>query len=409
MKYEEAVRRCVDALGKNQCMVLVGAGLSAWNSPSSRPDTQLDQPLSTDGLRRELLRRIDDEVLRTSLEGDDLAAVAQALTDRNKHRTLAECIRDHVAKGRPNELHSIIADIGFPAVVTTNYDTCLEAAYRRAGREYRSVATDETLMEGGLFSPLILHLHGRAESGRDLNTEAQIAEYLRGLVLTERQYWDFPETSGAKRQLMCDYLRLLIASHTTLIVGYGLRDFNFIEQLHRLAPMRAHMAPSIAIVKDGDERLARRWETRGVFLVEYDQGGFLWELWRAYFGVDYAQATSDAGGTACQASRQATVAANVLLSYAGRGNDSCEMLRRTVNERAFPGRLLRKVAESSSVDGAKLLDLCVGQRWLRPVSCEPSDDVVQADEAFYEFDIDVRLAVRGRLKMRDVLNSRVSR
>ena len=187
-------------------------------------------------------------------DSDDLARVAQYLAVREDAMAPKEMMRDEIAgKGPPDfsdpeEPHALLADLGLPLYITTNYDDFMSQALRDRGRtptqeickwnDSRDVQEDPAPLgddpkyEPTREQPVVFHLHGRLD----------IPE---SMVLTEDNYLEFLVTL-AERSEPDQYSSLLphqvaraLSSTSLIFVGYGLKDWDF-RILHRGLVMRGN-------------------------------------------------------------------------------------------------------------------------------------------------------------------------
>jgi hypothetical protein len=130
---------------------------------------------------------------------------------------------------RPNQIHGLLADLGLPLYVTTNYDDYLEQALKKKNRHPVSEVCrwnawirkncksifDQTAHPG--FEPtddqpVVFHLHG-------------LIDYPESLVLTEDDYVDF--LGSMDEQLIPECVQGALSEKSVLFLGYGLSDWNF--------------------------------------------------------------------------------------------------------------------------------------------------------------------------------------
>jgi hypothetical protein len=141
---------------------------------------------------------------------------------------LIEAVRVEVQTGkRGSPLLDALAGLGFPIIVTTNFDTHFEdALYARCRRPivsaYRNnrVATERTDDYPSLWpspeEPFVLKIHGDIQRIPD------------SIVITEEDYIQFILRMSDKMPYdpVPELARAYLAKCSTLFVGYSLRDFN---------------------------------------------------------------------------------------------------------------------------------------------------------------------------------------
>ena len=189
-------------------------------------------------------------------DSDDLARVAQYIAVREDAMAPKEMMRDEITgKGPPDfsdpkEPHALLADLGLPLYITTNYDDFMVQALRSRGRtpvqeickwnDHQEVRDDPApLGDDDRYKPtpeepVVFHLHGRVG----------IPE---SMVLTEDDYLEFLVTL-AERSEPDQYSALLphqivgaLSSTSLIFIGYGLKDWDF-RVLHRGLVMRGNAA-----------------------------------------------------------------------------------------------------------------------------------------------------------------------
>lgn len=116
------------------CVLFFGAAihagppeaLSATWPPDQRP------PMGSE-LSRRLACRSGDDQRRSDVEIQDLKRVSLDYEIQMGRPALVQAIRDEVENGKtPSPLLIQLAQMDFPVIVTTNYDTLFEQALRRA-------------------------------------------------------------------------------------------------------------------------------------------------------------------------------------------------------------------------------------------------------------------------------------
>jgi SIR2-like domain len=129
---------------------------------------------------------------------------------------------------QPNEPHGILAALNQSVYITTNYDNFMFEALRRQGKQpQRAVCLWNKQIEGkwSIFkqnpeytptpdTPVVFHLHGHIEAPESM-------------VLTEDDYLDFLVAVSQDRGLLPEPIVGALAKHSLLVIGYGLKDWNF--------------------------------------------------------------------------------------------------------------------------------------------------------------------------------------
>lgn len=129
---------------------------------------------------------------------------------------------------RPDSPHGILADLGLPLYLTTNYDGFMEAALRDRERDprtenckwndylhFESTDNPEDDRAPTRPNPVVYHLHGHYELPQSL-------------VLTEDDYLDFlVRLTRDQQDMLPAYIRAALAGTSLLFVGYSLADWSF--------------------------------------------------------------------------------------------------------------------------------------------------------------------------------------
>jgi len=273
----------------------------------------------------------------------NLAILSQFVYDE-KPGALAhvlDCLYGIKATHKPNSRHGKLSYFPFDVIVTTNYDRCMENALKEVGKTSSVVANDVHLMTNGLRCPVILMIHGILEGRHPPNhAEESARAYVEQVVLTDVHYWDFPKG----RDLMTDYLRTLLASRQVIFLGYGLQDFNIIEQLHRLSRHKAGLPHPILLLRESPSLLMERMDSQGIDVCEEDLDTFLEQMNLRSFGVqdlDKLEGVDDRKGAARQ-----TRAAVAAILRTTTGHDGFQnSLREALIWPSFSDRKLRPYNE----------------------------------------------------------------
>ena len=275
----------VDKVNRRQCTPFLGAGVSYPSMPtgaelSEQLATRYPYPL-TDNWN---LPRVAQYVATTFDAEFVKARVAERILEREKER--APDFSD------PDQPHRILADLGLPLYLTTNYDRLLSSAFQAIGVSPTTRVSRwnfETRSEPGITeppsseSPLIFHLHG-------------IATNIPSMVLTEDDYVDFmTEAQVAPEDVVPLPIRTALATTNLLFVGYSLHDWNFrvllrslmrkVQKTSQRFNMSVQMKPGKDLVvtelrQEAEKFLCDYLETEKVTVHWGDAGEFLRDLRR---------------------------------------------------------------------------------------------------------------------------------
>jgi hypothetical protein len=172
------------------------------------------------------------------LMAEFVARLPEELRPKKEYDTLTELIGavgwEHLAADDPNETHRVLARLGLPLYLTTNYDSFMVEALtaeevkpvreicRWNGQLDRLPSRFETDGEYELNAkaPMVYHLFGSDEEANSL-------------VLTEDHYCNFLVQVPAQQRIPYT-LREALEIRTLLFIGYGLYDWEFRVLMHAL-------------------------------------------------------------------------------------------------------------------------------------------------------------------------------
>ena len=265
---------------RGRCVLFAGAGLS---SQAARRD---GRPLpgwgallaELAGMAREDGCPITDDLVQTIRKGQLLEAgqeLQQLVSDSSLEAYLARVFADPAVL--PSPAHMALPAIRLHAVLTTNYDTLIEDAYRGAKgtlpltMTYADYASGwrDPIRNGDFF---VYKIHG---DYRDVSS----------IALGTRSYQDLIHWNPGYRFL----LESVFAAYTVLFIGFGGSDPDITHVLDALAawfpgrPATHYILLPRGRWTDTEKRRAR--EDRGLELIEYDDrnnhiqvGAFLQQL-----------------------------------------------------------------------------------------------------------------------------------
>ncbi len=199
----------------SRAAVMVGAGFSLNSVPSPGVSTRFPT-------WSELAQAMFDEIYpRSQDETEDqrkerfnrsnalkLASEYEAMFDRQRLESL---IRTTIpdTNHQPGELHSLLLQLPWKDVFTTNYDTLLERT-EVPGRVYQPVMTANDLTTA--IAPRIIKLHGSFPS-------------LSPFTITEEDYRTYPKESV----LFVNTVRQSLIENTFVLIGFSGDDPNFLQ------------------------------------------------------------------------------------------------------------------------------------------------------------------------------------
>lgn len=285
---EETWATLVDSILAQQCTPFLGAGV-AW------PHLPTGRALATD-LATEHGYPLPD-TWNLPRVTQYLATVYQPVFAK---RRVAERIRsaqlDYLNSndGQAPANYRVLATLGFPLLVTTNYDGFLERALISLGRQPQIETcrwNDQLLEELGGYpthepsadEPMVFHLHGQ------LDNEAS-------LLVTEDDYIDFTVSLALRtteQAVLWHRVRRALSRTSLLFVGYSLEDWNFrvlmryLMKQQKVVRSEQSFSLSIQLPEQGirgeerykAEKFLNKYMGNSAIHVHWsDAGGFLEEL-----------------------------------------------------------------------------------------------------------------------------------
>ncbi|MEM1114484.1 MAG: SIR2 family protein, partial [Pseudomonadota bacterium] len=243
-------------IAKGQAILFLGAGASIGGLDSEgRP------PLTGDQLRDQL----SDVFLGGQMKDAPLARVAAIAREQAGENAFRGKVRECFAGLVPAVFHQKIADFKWRAIVTTNFDTIVEEAYRLNERRIQDLGI--VLREGGELEaesrkgalPL-LKIHGCVTAIRDQSLP---------LILASEEYAMYRENRQYLFQTIGEWGR----TYPIVFVGYDISDPHIFQLLFRLSD-DSISRPRFALVRPNIEQVeVNYWESKrvDVFSLTFEQ------------------------------------------------------------------------------------------------------------------------------------------
>jgi hypothetical protein len=217
----------VEAVSQRRVLLFAGAGISvAAGMPTAKELMSIVQ-------KKASLSDITDFA--------DAMAAAEAKIGRHE---LVSMVIATLRKGglRPSIVHSLIADIAFDVIVTTNFDILLEEAFRTAGRTCFPVVRPEELAYADTSDILLVKIHGSMDRPDSL-------------LLTSPDYRTFEARQGLLVQTLTHYF----VTRSILFVGYSLKDESLLRLIQDVgSKLGAHRRPAYLVSPYADEAMVER-------------------------------------------------------------------------------------------------------------------------------------------------------
>lgn len=250
-------RDLINRIKNGKCILFAGAG------------TSLDAGLpSWYDLLKSMVEQVDDyggldnqqkEELDWLIEQQDYNVVAEFCKEKLGAKGFADLIREKLGtKNRTSAMHSILAEIPFKAVITSNYDNLVESNHRN----YKVILPDdinkfnqetvESLFDEDMFP--IFKIHGSYEDSNSI-------------VLTDNDYRDVI----FRRPQYRENLKQLFKDKSLLFVGFSFRDSSINLLLQEIFTVTDGMAnPHYAFINDiGSIKKDFFWKSRNIRVIPY--------------------------------------------------------------------------------------------------------------------------------------------
>jgi hypothetical protein len=306
--YPASLEAIADAVREGRCVLFLGSGVHAPPPEGSTFDYPEDArpPLASALSERlaaasALAGRFPEE------RPTDLRRVALYVEEYLGRGPLEEWISDAVHVGKkPSPVVRALAALGFPLVITTNYDQLFETALAAAGRgpSVFIYGVDYGSARGERLDPYRFRYgsardHERLSTAyerfRDATAATPVVLKVHGdighpwtIVVTDEDYIRIANQIG----IVAEYLKLAADETygwTALIVGYSMLDFDF-RQIFTLYTEQEPAAPRgrrYAVDHAPDALLSEIWEReRGMEYVRCDIWSFVPDLYRLVLGKE---------------------------------------------------------------------------------------------------------------------------
>ncbi len=267
-----------DLLYEGQVVPFLGAGVNIGARPQGATwDEETAAFLPTGGELARFLAQQSSFPSQDEHDICDLAKVSSYFVDATARRRLRERLRKILDRDFvPCEIHKYLAEVPVPLlIVTTNYDTLTEQAFKQAGRPYDLVIhpTDRKDVEASVLlwehqadepkavppNQLLADLKERTVIYKMHGSVDRLLRKWDSYVITEEDYVDFLSRMTGQTAVPAQFMRYFRTRHF-LFLGYGLRDWNLRVVLKNLKNVRpASEAPDEVSDHGADDEELRSW------------------------------------------------------------------------------------------------------------------------------------------------------
>jgi SIR2-like domain len=302
--YPKDIQYIAERINNRQCILFLGSAIHAPAPDGSKYDYPISKcPPIGSQLSRQLATQCD-------YPGEDwwnLQRVAWFYERKNVFRSmLVDEIKEAVHNDRcPSPVLRGLARIGFPIVITTNYDQLYEQALDQIAREKAlatgkspeeakgvsasydkcvysqssNVRTKDCMVQPSVERPYLLKIHGDVDQPESI-------------VVTDEDYIQFVLRMGDKHPYHPVGKNVLthLIKWPTLFIGYRLSDYNLrlLFKTLRWKMDAAQIPPTYAVDRDPDVLIRDVWEKerRYIRFIEKNLWHFVPDLYQAVKGEE---------------------------------------------------------------------------------------------------------------------------
>jgi len=303
-RYEAWVSDIAEMVIRKECVLFLGSAIHAPSPPGSKYDYPADKCPPIGGQLSGLLA----DMCHYPADQDrwNLQRVSWYYQWWKKSRyQLIDAVKEAVHKGRePSPVLRGLARLGFPIVITTNYDNLYERALMQiapTGVAPTPAAGPESAMaEDGLFDKFV-YSPKSTEITKDCSPNpAQALPYLlkihgdleqrESLVITDEDYIQFVLRMGDCKPFhpVGQNVLTYLTNWPTLFIGYRLVDYNlrllFKTLRWKIDP--ANIPPSFAVDMSPDVLIRSSLESQQISFIEKNLWDFVPDLYQAVTGEE---------------------------------------------------------------------------------------------------------------------------
>jgi hypothetical protein len=282
-----AYRKLVDHVRTGRCILFLGAGVHYAPPANSRFSYPAEQrpPLGCE-LAKELAAECDFRQVCPHDQPTNLQRVSLCYEKEVSRGELVEKIRTSVeGRAQPSAAVRALAELPFPLIVTTNYDTLFEGAQRAAGKKPVVAAYEPNGDLPTRDYPRNRDLNEREPFVFKVHGDVDVPE---SIVVTDEDYIGFVLRMNAAERShpIPETFRYHFARWPTLFVGYSLLDYN-LRLLFRTLRWKVDTAQhpdSYSVDLTPDPLISDRWQRdQGFRFIAEDVWDFVPRLYREVF------------------------------------------------------------------------------------------------------------------------------
>lgn len=303
-RYEDDVEYIASRIRQGQCILFLGSAIHA-PAPDDSPYTYPRSKCPPIG--NQLSNMLADACDYPDKDRENLQRVSWYY-ERNKvfRSRLVEFIKDAVHTGRePSPVLRGLARLGFPIVITTNYDQLYEQALDlvarqqalAAGKSEAEAQQTRAVFDKSVYSqdsevrtkdcaekpttarPYLLKIHGDVDRPESLVVTDE--DYIQFVI----RMYDKPPYHPIGKNVRTHWV-----NWPTLFIGYRLSDYNLrlLFKTLRLRLTSGQVTPSYAVDRDPDVLIRDVWEKerRYIRFIQKNLWTFVPDLYRAVTGEE---------------------------------------------------------------------------------------------------------------------------
>lgn len=241
-------------------IVFLGAGLSRTYTDTTTGKTYYGIPAA-----REIIENISKEKVYISQDMSFEQAFFM-IKNREGRTEVERVLEDYVdiPTLKPLPAHELLAEMSFPAFITTNFDGLLEKALDKNRKKYYSIIEDKDVCRWRNYQVPYIKLHGCVTRPSSM-------------IAAEDEYIPF----SLNKPIITSLIKTLLANKVVLFLGFSLGDSDFKNLYKEInIVLGKNMPQSYAVVYEYDDYQKTFWKEEGITLLKSDLTSFLRDLFK---------------------------------------------------------------------------------------------------------------------------------
>jgi len=238
------------------CVLFVGAGASI---EAGAPSAQ------------EMTRELSKKYLQGKHQEESLSKVASYIESKPglERKVVVDYLINRLSPLKPSKAHLLLPKFRWPAIYTTNYDTLIEQAYKRAGIKYKPIISSCDLVTDMTdYHSYVLLYKPHGCISRPAASDAPI-------IITEDDYHSVADN----RKPIYRQLELHKYKSVFLFIGYSFSDFNLSQIWYNVQKELGKLSQlAYALWPDCSEVQRATWRKKNLKLIDMHFGEFMTKL-----------------------------------------------------------------------------------------------------------------------------------